>query len=104
MVKGAADFDRDGKPDLLLAHPDGRAALWYMDGRTLVRGSLLFASPGTSLLPVVTDYNGDGSPDLVEQDALGQLAVRLMNGESLLTRLPVAVMLPGPSWSIVGPR
>ncbi|MBM3822660.1 MAG: tandem-95 repeat protein [Verrucomicrobia bacterium] len=104
LVKGAADFDRDGKPDLLLAHPDGRAALWYMDGRTLVRGSLLFASPGTSLLPVVTDYNGDGSPDLVEQDALGQLAVRLMNGESLLTRLPVAVMLPGPSWSIVGPR
>lgn len=103
-VVGAADFDSDGKSDLVLSHPDGRVALWYLNGRTLLRGTLLFASPGTRLLPVVTDLNGDGSPDFMEQDVVGQLAVRLMSGESMLTRLPVAVSLPGPNWSIVGPR
>jgi hypothetical protein len=70
-----ADFNSDGKPDLLSS--DGAMNLGKGDGTF---------TPGTSVsgasLPVlaVTDFNGDGKPDLLEQGT-GTLLVLLGNGD-----------------------
>ena len=70
-----ADFNGDGKPDLLTA-----------DGTTnLGRGDGTF-TPGTSLagssVPVlaVADFNGDGKPDVLEEGT-GTILVLLGNGD-----------------------
>jgi len=37
---GAADFNRDGKPDFLLYAPATRqTAIWYLNNNTLIGGS-----------------------------------------------------------------
>ncbi len=69
-----ADFNGDGKPDLLTA--DGTMNLGRGDGTF---------TPGTSLtgssVPIlaVADFNGDGKPDVLEQGP-GTLLVLLGNG------------------------
>ncbi len=44
------DFDGDGQADLLWRHPDGRAVLWYVDGRQ-ISGEVIPLVPRSSLVP-----------------------------------------------------
>lgn len=67
-----ADFNGDGKPDLLSV--DGTLQLGKGDG-TFTSGT---AVTGTPL--AVADFNGDGKPDILEQ-GLGTLQVLLGNGD-----------------------
>lgn len=67
-----ADFNRDGKPDLLSS--DGTMQLGNGDG-TFTTGT---AVSGTPL--AVTDFNGDGIPDVLEQGT-GTLLVLLGKGD-----------------------
>ena len=39
FVVGVADFIRDGHPDYLLENGTRQTAIWYLSGRTLVRGA-----------------------------------------------------------------
>jgi serralysin len=36
QIKGMADFNQDGRQDLLWQHRDGSLAIWYMDGATMI--------------------------------------------------------------------
>src|ERR1700680_285637 len=72
-----ADFNGDGKPDLLSA--DANLQLGNGDG-TFSPGTPL---PGYPLSPgvlAVADFNGDGKPDVLEQGT-GRLLVLLGNGD-----------------------
>ncbi|HVL13121.1 MAG TPA: VCBS repeat-containing protein [Gemmata sp.] len=76
-----ADWDRDGKPDLLVRQglPDGKGGLyWYRnlggdgmpelaEGKLLLGPESLGTNWATSRVPgfCVADWNGDGWPDLV---------------------------------------
>jgi len=69
-----ADFNGDGKPDLLCAEANG--TLYFGNGNgTFTLG------PTVSGVPVaVADFNGDGKPDILEQGT-GTLLVLLGNGD-----------------------
>src|SRR5262249_34923593 len=65
-IVALADFDGDGRADILWRHRTGANAVWFMNGVTRV---------GTASLPTVSDvkwqsaatadFNGDGRPDIL---------------------------------------
>jgi hypothetical protein len=67
-----ADFNSDGKPDILAA--DGTLSLGKGDG-TFAAGTSVAGQP-----LAVADFNGDGKPDVLEQGQ-GTLMVLLGNGD-----------------------
>jgi glucose/arabinose dehydrogenase len=87
-IRGAADFDRDGWPDLAWQHQtSGAIAVWLMNGIRL-RSAINF-SPGSVAdlnwrIVGTGDMNADGHMDLVWQhQANGSLATWLMNGTAM---------------------
>ena len=87
-IRGAGDFDRDGRPDLVWQHQTtGAIAVWLMNGLRL-RSAINF-SPGSVadlnwLIVGTGDMNADGHIDLVWQhQGNGSLATWLMNGTAM---------------------
>ena len=81
------DYNDDGHADMLLHHEQGRTAIWYMDGTTVVRTKLL--RDGFALHPSwravgVADWNNDGHGDILWHNEDGRLAVWFMNGETFV--------------------
>jgi glucose/arabinose dehydrogenase len=106
-VAGVADFNRDGKPDLLWQDlTDGLLAVSYMDGASATGFSLL--SPGqvpTSWrLAGVADLSGDGKPDLLWQDTSGLLGLWIMDGVTATLAVPLSPSQVDTRWRIVLPR
>jgi C1A family cysteine protease len=105
-----ADFNGDGKPDLVWQNQTtGQLTVWLMNGTTQTQG--LWLTPSTVAdtnwkIAGVADFNGDGDPDLLWQNQVtGQLTVWLMNGTTQTGGLwltPSAVSAT--SWKIAGPR
>ena len=67
-----ADFNQDGKPDLLIM--DGTLNLGNGDG------SFRLGTPVSGTVLAVADFNGDGIPDVLEQGT-GTLLVLMGNGD-----------------------
>ncbi len=77
-VVAGADFNGDGKSDVVLQNTDGTIDIWIMDGiRRTRRASLTPSGPDDANWKVVGtgDFNRDGKPDLVFQHSNGDLAV-----------------------------
>jgi hypothetical protein len=93
-IAGTADFDGDGKTDILWYNTTtGQAVIWVLNGATVLGGG----SPGSAASPwsiVGTgDFNGDGRSDILwYNSASGQVLIWFMNsitvtgGESLARR------------------
>ena len=97
-VAAAADFNGDGKSDILWQHDSGLPAMWTMDGTTLT-GAVLLPDPGpTWHVAAAADFNGDGKSDILWQHDSGLPAMWTMDG----TTLTGAVLLPdiGPTWHV----
>src|SRR6185503_4391800 len=89
-VVSAADFNRDGMPDLLWRNvTSGQIVVWYMNGPTLVSGTFTTPSalPDTGWSIVGTgDFNSDARPDILWYHSVsGQVVVWYMDGASLLS-------------------
>jgi hypothetical protein len=102
-VKGVADFNSDGRVDLLFEHSSGAVAVWLMNGFNQQSAAYLspsFVNPQWQIAGT-GDFNHDGTKDILWQYADGSIAVWLMNG-----RTASAVRFtPGqvdPSWHLVG--
>jgi hypothetical protein len=78
----AADFNGDGRADLIFQRPEGRLAVWYMNGFVRAGDSLLvpeYVELGWQAV-AAGDINGDGQADLVFQHETGALGVWYMMG------------------------
>jgi hypothetical protein len=91
----AADFNGDGKPDLVLANDAATLSV------LLGNGDGTFAAPsninlgGNPRLVVVGDFNGDGKTDIVaHDDVTGKVSTLLGNGDGTF-QPPVTFTAPG---------
>jgi hypothetical protein len=85
QIRGVADFDGDGQPDVLWHHQKtGELYVWLMNGLTVGSGTFLTPSAvGDPLWQIraVTDLNGDGRADLLwHHQGTGELYVWSMQG------------------------
>ena len=99
---GAADFNGDGKPDLILQNTvNGQRAIWLMNGTTEVSSvSLGFVTTDWDLVGAA-DFNGDGKPDLIWQNTVnGQRAIWLMNGTTYVSSVSLGTVTT--DWDFVG--
>jgi len=102
---GVADFDKDGKPDVLFQKSDGTLAVWYLNNTTLTGAAYLSpASAGSASWKAVGagDFNGDGKPDVLFQNSDGTMAVWYMNGVNLSSGEYLSPSNPGANWKVAG--
>jgi hypothetical protein len=101
-IKDDADFDGDGKADILWQHNDGTPAIWLMN--SLVATSM--GNPGTNPGPAwqikgAGDFNFDAKADILWQNSDGTPGIWLMDGLSLIA-MGNPGSNPGPDWQIKG--
>jgi hypothetical protein len=92
--QGAADFNGDGKPDIIIRNfANGENYVWIMNGTSYVSTAQLPGLPDPNyVIAGAADFNGDGHPDILWRNAsTGANAIWLMNGTALLS----TVNLPG---------
>ena len=78
-----ADFNRDGRADILWRKTDGTVALWLMDGTTVLSTvTLLGPNPDWSVSHV-GDFDGDGKADILWRNTNGAVTIWLMNGTTV---------------------
>jgi FG-GAP-like repeat len=83
-VTHIADFNGDGKADILWRKTDGTVALWLMDGLSVLANvTLLGANPDWSVSHVA-DFDGDGKADLLWRNNNGNVNIWLMNGTTVI--------------------
>jgi hypothetical protein len=86
-LTGTADFNNDGKPDLLWRNTStGEIKVWYMNGTT--KTGEVFTNPaavGTDWNIVgLGDFNNDGKPNILWQNnSTGELYVWYMDGVNM---------------------
>jgi hypothetical protein len=97
-VSHTADFNGDGKADILFRNDDGSVTLWLMNGLSPIsQVGLLGADPNWRVTHV-GDFNGDGKADLLWQNTNGAVTLWLMNGITVLSQ--VGMLGPDPSWKV----
>jgi hypothetical protein len=109
---GAADFDGDGKADILWRTDSGALAIWEMDGTHIkaadyIRsGSTAVGAPASDWKIVgVGDFDGDSNNDLLWETGSGALAVWQMNGTQIKSADYVrnggsVTGIPGADWHV----
>jgi ELWxxDGT repeat protein len=103
-VVGSGDFNGDGHSDILWQNANGQAAIWEMNGTSLIPGgsTTVGPNPGPDWKVVGSgDFSGDGDSDILWQNANGQVGIWEMNGTNMIDAAVVGLD-PGPSWKVVG--
>jgi hypothetical protein len=104
-IVGAGDVDRDGYPDIVWQHQDGRIAVWYMRGTTYLSGAVIVQSLSDQGWRVagVADMNRDGNLDILwHHSATGEMAVWLMNRGQLVDARLLNESCPDLNWNVRG--
>jgi lysophospholipase L1-like esterase len=92
---GAADFDADGRVDLVWRNEEsGENEVWLMDGAVVRRVQPLATIPATaSHIEAVGDIDGDGSADLIWRNyGGGDVVAWLMRGTTMKESVPIATI------------
>jgi len=105
IIVGRADFNGDGKLDILWRNTaTGKNALWYMNGANVTGGAYLPSEDPTDNWTIVGtgDFNGDGKPDILWRNTTtGANRIWFMNGASLLSSASLPAE-PDQNWKIAG--
>lgn len=103
-IGGAADFDGDGKTDILWRNQEsGADFVWLMDGTALrARVPLPVMSDVQQEIGAAQDFDGDARPDLLwRHRTSGACSIWFLNGTALTSSVPLPAP-PDPSWRIAG--
>jgi VCBS repeat-containing protein len=87
------DFNRDGDPDLVVAHRSGHGVRVLLGGPDGSFGAPTNFSTGTGTLPAsvaVADFNDDGKPDLTTANPTTNNVSVLLNTTTVPNRAPTA--------------
>jgi serralysin len=104
-IAGTADFNGDGKSDILWRNDNGSVALWQMNGATMVSSSAT-STPSVDNSWKITgtgDFNGDGKADILWRNDNGSVAEWQMNGSSILAGGSTSIPSVATSWKIAAP-
>jgi alpha-tubulin suppressor-like RCC1 family protein len=107
QIVATADFDHDGKTDLVWQHIDGWLVVSLMDGVNFRRSFYInngLAVPNGWHLRGAADFDDNGSKDLLWQTDNGEVALWLMNGTNRLRETFLNVHPVSSGWRIVGPK
>jgi Ca2+-binding RTX toxin-like protein len=100
ILNGHADYNGDGKSDILWRGPEGQVSVWLMNGPSIAQGNALGTIPlDWSIVDSQGDYNGDGKSDILWRGPQGQTSMWLMDGSNIA----LGQFLPGPippDWTI----
>jgi serralysin len=101
-VKASADFDGDGKADILWQGNDGTAAMWLMDGpNATFAGAAGPFNPGPSWqIKGTGDFDGDDKTDTLWQGSDGSPEIWSMDGTHAVT-VSAAGSNPGRDWHVI---
>jgi hypothetical protein len=102
-VVGVADFNRDGRSDLLFQNQTtGRIAVWFMNGPHYQGGLQIPQATAGLQVAGVGDFNADGFADIVLQNPqTGQITIWFMNAATYAGQQALGSTL-APNWSVVG--
>ena len=103
-VAGVADFDGDGKADVLWRNSaTGGNMLWLMNGGAIASAVAVNAMSDLGWSIAGTDdFDGDGKADILwRHTATGQNAVWLMNGAAVRSSAAIWAV-PDLNWSVAG--
>jgi chitodextrinase len=103
-VAGVADFDGDGKADVLWRNSaTGGNMLWLMNGGAIASAVAVNAMSDLGWSVAGTDdFDGDGKADILwRHTATGQNAVWLMNGAAVRSSAAIWAV-PDLNWSVAG--
>jgi hypothetical protein len=101
-----ADFNGDGRADLVFSKADNSLAIWLMNG-TQVLGSATVLGPASgTTVTKVGDFDGDGKTDLVRQFSDGSIVVYFLDGAALAAAPaglsnPQTVAVANANWTLV---
>ena len=105
-IVGAADFNGDGRPDLIWQDPEsGRSQVWFLGGPqgVMLTGSTPLSNANTWRIVGAADFDGDGHPDLIWQDPVtGMSQVWFMGGAQGVDRLGAVILSAPNAFWIVG--
>jgi hypothetical protein len=97
-VPKVADFNGDGKADILWRHDDGTVVLQLMSGVVVANTVTILGPDANWGISHVGDFNGDGKADLLWRNTNGAVTVWLMNGGSVISA--AGLIGPDPTWSV----
>jgi alpha-tubulin suppressor-like RCC1 family protein len=95
-VKHVADFNGDGKDDLIFENTDGRIAILLMNGSVVTSAVYLVGAGGAWKVAQTGDFNGDGKADVLLRHTDGSLYLALMNGTTVASG---AYLTSGNAWT-----
>ena len=99
-VSEVADFNGDGKADVLWQNTNGQVAMWQMDGNHVTSNTTVGSAHGWTVVGT-GDYNHDGKADVLLQNASGQVAEWQMNGDHIAENLIVGPGSHSTDWPVV---
>jgi hypothetical protein len=106
QVKGSADFDGDGKADILWRHASsGHNYIYFMDGRTIrhSEGYLRTVAELAWQVAALGDYDGDGKADILwRNSSAGENYLYPMDGTTIKPTEGFIRSVPPGSWQVIG--
>jgi Domain of unknown function (DUF4347)/FG-GAP-like repeat len=105
-INGIADFNGDGKSDILWRNDNGQVAVWTMDGATALSKDLI--SPNSIVdnswkITGTSDFSSDGKADILWRNNDGSTAIWEMNGATVASSSLTSVPVVDTSWKIAAP-
>lgn len=92
VLVGRADFNNDGKTDILWRNTNtGDNTVWFMDGTSFVSaGSIFSVADKNWVIAAVADFNSDSKPDLLWRNTkTGDNTVWLLNGTAVANAVTI---------------